>query len=102
MKLTTTVHQYPNPAYRWCIVYLDGQEIGRCDVRADGYVLLGRRKAHPLEEAARLMLRATVTDARKRKAEAAAEEACALMQLRGLKVKAGLKARSAAAVAETA
>lgn len=91
MKLTTTVHQYPNPAYRWCIVYLDGLEIGRCDVRTDGYVLRGRRKVHPLDEAARLMLRAAITDARKRRTEAAADEARATLQLRGLKVKARSK-----------
>lgn len=88
MKLTFEKHDYPNPAYKWCVVKLDGQEIGRCEIDAEGrFVLRGGRKPRELGDIGLLMVRNMLADARKRKTEALADEARALMLMRGLKAK---------------
>ena len=84
-RLSTEIHDYLNPAYKWCVVRLDGVEIGICDVRPDGYVLRGARKVHSLDDIARLMLRGTIKAARKEAIMAAAAQQHALEQLRSLK-----------------
>lgn len=86
MKLTTENHNYPNPDYKWCIVHLGGKEIGRCDVREDGYVLRGGRKARPLEDVAMAMLKAAIADAKERRVQAVADETTAKLQMQALKV----------------
>lgn len=92
MKLTFETHDYPNPAYKWCVVKLDGQEIGRCEMRPDGALVpRGKRKALEPGEIAMHLVKSTLADARKRKGEAMADEARALMLLRGLKVQARSK-----------
>ena len=85
MKLTTETYSYPNPEHKWCIVKMDGMEIGRCDVRPDGYLLRGGRKVRPLEEVAGVLVRATIADAQDRKEKANADEVRAAAQLKSLK-----------------
>ena len=87
VKLTFEKHDYPNPKYKWCVVKLDGQEIGRCEMDAAGRLVpRGGRKAREPGEIGLLLVRNMLADARKRKSAALADEARALMLLRGLKV----------------
>ena len=87
MKLTFETHDYPNPAYKWCVVKLDGQEIGRCEMDSEGRLVpRGGRKPRELGEIGMLLVRNMLADAKARKAAALADEARALMLLRGLKV----------------
>ena len=96
MKLTFETHDYPNPAYKWCVVKLDGQEIGRCEMNPDGTLVpTGKRKALDHGEIAMHLVKSTLVDARRRRAEAVADEARALMLLRGLKAQARSKTPNA-------
>jgi hypothetical protein len=85
--MTFEQHDYPNPKYKWCVVKLDGQEIGRCEMDSEGRLVpRGGRKAREPGEIGLLLVRNMLADARKRKSAALADETRALMLLRGLKV----------------
>jgi len=92
MKLTFETHDYPNPKYKWCVVKLDGLEIGRCEMDAEGRLVpRGGRKPREPSEIGLLLVRNMLKDARERKSAALAYEARAEMLLRGLKVAAKRK-----------
>lgn len=98
MKLTFEKHDYPNPKYKWCVVKLDGLEIGRCEMDAEGRLVpRGGRKPREPGEIGMLLVRNMLKDARERKSAALADEARAEMLLRGLKVAAKRKTPNASA-----
>ena len=96
MKLTFETHDYPNPKYKWCVVKIDGQEIGRCEMDQEGRLVPrgGRKPLEPGEIGMRLV-RNMLRDARERKGKALADEARAEMLLRGLKAAAKRKTPNA-------
>lgn len=74
VKLTFEQHDYPNPKYKWCVVKLDGQEIGRCEMDSEGRLVpRGGRKAREPGEIGLLLVRNMLADARKRKSAALAD-----------------------------
>lgn len=75
MKLTIEEFDYPNKAFKWVLVKLDGLEIGRCDKTPQGLVPMGKRKPVAPEKLAEALVLGSLRDARARKAAALADEA---------------------------